>query len=254
MKKFIIGAISGLIVGGLAGYFGGQKIMEGKYEKKTSDEIQKTVSELKEKMNNDVKYMSQKECALMNEKEKSRLIPPLENFNAKDLVKDILKDYSNKDGDLPFEMPVKKEEEKLEHHNIWDEADANPDDAIDEDKLPVPPDDSDIAHLDYSLPPYPINKDEYSNDFAEMVEEGQWSKVSLILFTDNVIAEEKSKNEFVTMSAEEANAAIGAGHLKDFINDKSLGRIFIRNNRLHIDFEIVRSPRSYTSALTRSEE
>lgn len=259
MKKFILGALAGLLVGGIAGYFGGKHIMKNAYEKKTSEEIQKTISEIKSKLhdNNNVNYITPKECALMNEAEKNRLIPPISNvdekLNAKDLVKDILKNYGNKD-DLPFELP--KKDEKIEHHNIWDDDidTGEDDDAIDEEDYPVPPDDSDIAHLDYSKPPYPINKDEYSNDFLEMVEEGQWSKVSLLLFTDNVIAEEKSKNDFVTMSSSEAEAAIGAENLRDFINDKSVGRIFVRNNRLHIDFEIVRSPRSYSSALYRDED
>lgn len=256
MKNFIIGMISGIIVGGIAGYFGGKHIMKNVYEKRTSDEIQKTISEIKSKLHDkdNVNYISPKECALMNEAEKKRLIPPIsdvdEKLNAKEIVKDILKDYGAK-SDLPFEIKEEPKEE-VEHHNIWDDVVEDDEDVLDE--YLTPPDDSDIAHLDYSKPPFPIDKDKYSNDFAEMVEEGQWSKVSLILFTDNVIAEEKSKNDFVTMSSAEANAAIGADNLKTFIEDKSLGRIFIRNNKLHIDFEIVRSPRSYSSALNREEE
>ena len=56
------------------------------------------------------------------------------------------------------------------------------------------------------------------------------------------------------MSATETELAIGKDNMKKFIEDRSLGRIFIRNNKLQIDYMIVRSSRSYSSAMNEDEE
>ena len=76
----------------------------------------------------------------------------------------------------------------------------------------------------------------------------------MIFFTDNVFAERVRQNEFTTMSSTETELAIGKDNMKKFIEDRSLGRIFVRNNKLQIDYEIVRSPRSYSSAIGDDEE
>ena len=83
---------------------------------------------------------------------------------------------------------------------------------------------------------------------------GLWDKVDLIFFTDNVFAERASFNEFTTMSSTEIELAIGKDNMKRFIEDRSLGIIYIRNNKLRIDYNIIRSPRSYSSAIHEDDE
>jgi hypothetical protein len=75
----------------------------------------------------------------------------------------------------------------------------------------------------------------------------------LILFKDNVFAERTSKNDFQTMSSMEINAAIGNDNVKKMIDNISIKRLFVRNNKLHIDYEIVASDRSYSSAINEED-
>ena len=69
-----------------------------------------------------------------------------------------------------------------------------------------------------------------------------------------MFAERAAFNEFTTMSSTETELAIGKDNMKTFIEDRSLGRVFVRNNKLHIDYEIVRSPRSYSSAIHEEDD
>jgi hypothetical protein len=69
-----------------------------------------------------------------------------------------------------------------------------------------------------------------------------------------VFAERVRYNELEAMSAAEVIAAIGKDNMKKFVEDIGLRRTFVRNNKLHLDYEIVRSERSYSSVLHEDEE
>lgn len=266
MNKIIIAGLGGLVVGAIGGYFGCHFIEQKKIDKKISDEVQRTLDEIRG---------NQRQKIMENEEKKKLILqsPPvyinaIPNFNAVDIVKDIIDEngYSKKeeeqteeveepkdepDSDLPFEIG------KTESHNIWDDKDPD-EDALDAEDYQDEQDskaiDEFLNNLDISKAPYPITDKQYNEDFTDEAHRDAWDKVSLIFFTDNVFAERVRQNEFTTMSATETELAIGKDNMKKFIEDRSLGRIFVRNNKLQIDYEIVRSPRSYSSAIGDDEE
>lgn len=261
-KVAIIAGIGGLVVGATGGYFACHFIEQKKIDKAISDGIQSTLDEIRN---------NQREKIMENEKRKTNIINAIPHFNAVDIAKDIAKDngYSaeasndskddveepseapDDDSDLPFEVGESKEEK----HNIWDEPEPDEDSLTQEEyDQTVEPEGIDISYLDPKKKPYKISEDEYSNGLAREVEEGMWDKVSLILFTDNVFAERVRLNEFTMMSSTEIELAIGKDNMKSFIEDRSLKRDFVRNNKLHIDYEIVRSTRSYSSAMREDDE
>ena len=261
-KIAIIAGIGGLVVGATGGYFACHFIEQKKIDKAISDGIQSTLDEIR---------AGQKEKVMENDKKKNEMIKftgreinHIPHFDAVDIAKDIAKDSGyveesveepseapDDDSDLPFEVGESKEEK----HNIWDEPEPDEDSLTQEeyDKT-VEPEGIDFEKLDPKKKPYKISEDEYSNGLAREVEEGMWDKVSLILFTDNVFAERVRINEFTMMSSTEIELAIGKDNMKSFIEDRSLKRDFVRNNKLHIDYEIVRSTRSYSSAMREDDE
>lgn len=256
-KIAIIAGICGVVVGTTGGYFACHIIEKKKIDKAISDGIQQTLDEIRGK---------QKEKIMENENKKNEIIKttgrninPIPHLNVKNIVADIVEEngYDGKepdgapddDDDLPFEVG------EVEKHNIWDEEEPDEDSITQEEYDDEQgPDTSLIDKLDPREPPYPITKEQYDEELLKETGDGVWDKVSLIFFTDNVFAERASFNEFTVMSSEEIEAAIGKDNMKHFISDRSLGRAFVRNNKLHIDYEIVRSPRSYSSALREDEE
>ena len=265
-KVAIIAGFCGLIVGATGGYFGCHFIEKNKNDKKISDEVQRVLGEIKD---------NQRQKIMENEEKKDRLIKTtgrevyaVPHFTATDLVKDIIEDNGYKkdekqeevkepdeapddDSDLPFEIG------EVESHNIWDDKDEEDDSSVTQEEYDatVEPEESiDIQKLDITKPPYPITKEQYDEELMTETEDGRWDKVDLIFFKDNVFAERAAYNEYTTMSSLETELAIGKDNMKRFIEDKSLGMIFIRNNKLHIDYNIVRSPRSYSSAIHDEEE
>jgi hypothetical protein len=205
---------------------------------------------------------SQREKIMENETKKSRIINAIPHFDATDVVSDIVNDKSkdskeekepegepeSDDDGLPFE------EGEVEEHNIWDENESEDVDTVTQEEYNDEKNSEywiDIAKLDPMKKPYPITQDQYNN---ELNDNPNWDKVTLIFFKDNVFAERTSFNEFTTMSSTETELAIGKDNMKTFIEDRSLGRVFVRNNKLHIDYEIVRSPRSYSSAIHEEDD
>lgn len=260
-KIAIIAGIGGLVVGATGGYFVCHFIEQKKIDKAISDGIQQTLDEIRS---------SQREKIMENENIKKSMINAIPHFNAVDIAKDIAKDsgYVNdsKDSkgskdevkepedepdDLPFEVG------EVEKHNIWDDNDEPDDDSLTQeeyDQTVEPEIPIDIQKLDPTNKPYAITKEQYDEEFMDETSEGMWDKVELIFFTDNVFAERASLNEFTMMSSTEIELAIGKDNMKKFIEDRSLGRAFVRNNKLHIDYMITRSPRSYSSALHEDDE
>jgi len=254
MNKIIIAGIGGLVVGAIGGYFGCHFIEQKKIDKKISEEVQKTLDEIRG---------NQRQKIMENEAKKSNIINAIPHFTAVDIAKDIAVENGYKkeeeikepdeapDDDLPFEVG------KVEKHNVWDEAEPDIN-AEDEEDYQAEQNSKSIEeflnNLDISKPPYPITDKQYNEDFTDEAHADCWDKVTLIFFTDNIFAEKVRQNEFTTMSSTEIELAIGKDNVKKFVEDRSLGRIFVRNNKLQIDYEVVRSPRSYSSALGEDEE
>lgn len=271
MNKAIIAGIIGLAVGATGGYLACHFTEKSKIDKAISDGIQKELDYIRG---------SQKQKVLDNEQKKSEMIKttgrninPIPHMSATSLVKDICRDEgyikdddvkepdNAPDDNLPFEIAEKDKKaldsaEELESkpHSIWDDPDAEVESAEDYEARQEPDQGIDMEKLDPTKPPYEITSEQYNNELQTETCEGFWDKVSLIFFKDNVFAEKTALNDFQTMSAKEVEIAIGKNNVKAFVEDRSLGRAFVRNNKLHVDYEIVRSPRSYTSAINEDEE
>ena len=271
MNKAIIAGIIGLAVGATGGYCLCHFTEKSKIDKAISDGIQKELDYIRG---------SQKQKALDNEQKKSEMIKttgrninPIPHMSATSLVKDICRDEgyikddnvkepdNAPDDDLPFkianrdeELLKKAEAPEEQKQNIWDMPEEKVESAEDYEARQEPDQGVDMEKLDPAKPPYEITNDQFNEELQTETEQGFWDKVSLIFFKDNVFAEKTSLNDFQTMSAEEVNIAIGKNNVKNFVEDRSLGRAFVRNNKLHVDYEIVRSPRSYTSAINEEEE
>lgn len=259
-KIAIIAGICGFAAGAAGGYFACHFIEQKKIDKAISDGIQQTLEEIRG---------NQREKIMENEKKKSNIINAIPHFNAVDIATDIAvengytkndskdskddvkePDEAPDDSDLPFELG------EVEQHNIWDEDEPDDDSVTQEeyDAEQEPEVSIDISKLDPTKKPYPISKEQYDEELMDETSEGQWDKVELIFFTDNVFAERASFNEFTMMSSTEIELAIGKDNMKRFVEDRSLGVAFVRNNKLHIDYMITRSPRSYSSALHEDDE
>lgn len=271
MNKAIIAGIIGLAVGATGGYLVCHFTEKSKIDKAISDGIQKELDYIRG---------SQKQKVLDNEQKKSEMIKttgrninPIPHMSATSLVKDICRDEgyikdddvkepdNAPDDNLPFEIAEKDkkaldsaEELESKSHSIWDDPDAEVESAEDYEARQEPDQGIDMEKLDPTKPPYEITSEQYNNELQTETGEGFWDKVSLIFFKDNVFAEKTALNDFQTMSAKEVEIAIGKNNVKAFVEDRSLGRAFVRNNKLHVDYEIVRSPRSYTSAINEDDE
>lgn len=262
-KIAIISGIVGLVAGATGGYLACHFIEKKNVDAEISKGIQQGLDEIRG---------SQKQKAMENEAKKAEMI----KFTGRDihaidgikLVKSIAEDNGylpeNKktddvkepddepDSDLPFE-------EGMVEKSIWDEDypyPGDPDELSQEehDALQEPEESEFIKGLDPTKPPYKILKDQYNEELQTETEQGFWDKLTLIFFTDNVFAERVRYNEYQTMSSEQIEKAIGKNNMRDFIEDRSLEKLYVRNNRLHIDYEIVRSSRSYSSAMGELDE
>ena len=260
-KIAIIAGIGGLVAGTAGGYCLCHFIEKKKIDKAISDGVQNALDEIRG---------AQRQKVMENEQKKSNIINAIPHFDGKDIVKDILKDngYVSEDNSkepegspdddddgLPFDAEKDARALELaEKHNIWDEPDPSNLENAEDYEARQEPEGIDMEKLDPTKPPYPIDEHQYNSELQTETEQGFWDKVTLIFFKDNVFAERTSLNDFQSMSSVEINAAIGKDNVKSFIEDRSVGRAFIRNNKLHIDYEIVRSPRTFDSALREDEE
>jgi hypothetical protein len=257
-KIAIIAGLSGLVVGAAGGYFACHIIEKKKIDKAISDGIQQTLDEIRN---------TQREKVMENERKKLNIINAIPHFNAIDITKDILKDSGyyeegSKDStddvkepddepdDLPFEMG------DIESKNIWDEEEPDESELTQDeyDKLVEPDVGVNIEKLDIKKKPYEITKEQYDEELMNETSEGMWDKVELIFFKDNVFAERSAMDEFSMMSSKEIELAIGKDNIKKFVDNHTLERLFVRNNKLQIDYMITRSPRSYSSAIHEDDE
>ena len=271
MNKAIIAGLIGLAVGATGGYLACHFTEKSKIDKAISDGIQKELDYIRG---------AQKQKAIDNDVKKNEMIKttgrninPIPHMSATSLVKDICRDegYIKEDNvkepdnapddNLPFEIAEKDQKaldsaEELESktHSIWDDPDAEVESAEDYEARQEHDQGVDMEKLDPTKPPYTITAQQYNEELQTETGEGFWDKVSLIFFKDNVFAERTALNDFQTMSAKEVEIAIGKNNIKAFVEDRSVGRAFVRNNKLHVDYEIVRSPRSYTSAINEEDD
>lgn len=236
MIKYILTFAGGLIVGGAAGYFIGEKIIKDKCDKYIDDEIEKILTEVRTREDNVIRS---EDLAKLNDDRKSS-IDISKPYSTETKVSDIKVD------ELPFELPPEK---KVEEHNIWDDYDSNePDEEPDDDG-------NDDIYPSRDLPPSLISKEEYDNDFND--ENDAWDKSELILFTDNVLAELKRAGEYIVLDSGECMNILGQDIFTDimahnYLENQDHKRCFVRNNRLRIDFMITKSGQSYKQA-TREE-
>lgn len=262
MKQAIIAGIIGLVVGAVGGYCACNITQKSKVEQAISDGVQKALDNIRGQ---------QKQKVIENEERKSEMIKttgrninPVPHFSATSVVRDIMVEngYIHEpdtapDDNLPFEIG-KKDEKTLdlaEKHNIWDEEDPSKLESAEDYEARQEPDPGvNMEKLDPTLPPYEITADQYNHELEEEVSNGYWDKVTLIYFKDNVFAERNAIEDFQVLHMDEINAAIGKENVKTMVEEFTMQRMFVRNNKLHIDYEIIRSPRSYSSVLHEDEE
>ena len=290
MMKVIIAGAAGLVIGGVGGYLACHFIEKAKIDKAISDGVQQTLDEIRGSQKRKAMDNENRKSDMI--KTTGRNINPVPHLNGIDLVQEIAADsgYISKesgdsngsqdsrecrdeerepdgspddDSDLPFEMSEEDEKRATKdleldtriNHSIWDDKPEDEhltQEEYDQEQEPEIP--KSVLDMDPKKPPYPITQDEYNNDFQKECEEGFWEKITLIFFKDNVFAERVRYNELEAMSAAEVIAAIGKDNMKKFVDDIGLKRTFVRNNKLHLDYEIVRSERSYSSVLHEDEE
>lgn len=257
-KIAIIAGLSGLVIGATGGYFACHIIEKKKIDKAISDGIQQTLEEIRD---------NQREKVMENEKRKSNIINTIPHFNAVDIAKDIAnengyksksstdsKDDVNEPDDEPDDLPFEMGD--IESKNIWDEEEPDENELTQDeyDKLVEPDMGVNIEKLDIKKKPYEITKEQYDEELMDETSEGMWDKVELIFFKDNVFAERSAMDEFSMMSSKEIELAIGKDNIKKFVDNHTLERLFVRNNKLQIDYMITRSPRSYSSAMHEDDE
>ncbi len=268
-KLVIIAGLCGLAIGGVGGYLTCHFVDKKNNDAQISKGIQDALDEIRK---------NQKQKAMENDAKKSEMIKTtgkninaIPHFNAVDVVGEIAKENGYLPKDAKVEKPSMKRPDEDEdepdsdlpfvegkevEHSIWDDEDPNPNELTQEDYDALQePDISDFARgLDPSKPPYTITKDQYNEELQPETEQGFWDKLTLIFFTDNVFAERVRHNEYQMMKAEQIEKAIGKSNMTRFIDDRDLERLYVRNNKIHIDYEIVRSSRSYTSAMHELED
>ena len=150
------------------------------------------------------------------------------------------------DGDEEPETEDGEEDTEQPHQINWDELEDLDEDDTDEDELKKYEDLTSIYSNEkggvkkmvkepYVISPY---------DFGE---NDDFSQISLAYYSDNVLAYED--HEIIT----NVDALIGAGSLNTFggYEDDS---VFVRNEELRIDFEILKDPRPYEEATGRSPD
>ena len=266
-KIAIISGIVGLVAGATGGYLACHFIEKKNVDAEISKGIQQGLDEIRG---------SQKQKAMENDAKKAEMIKTtgkninaIPHFNAVDVVGEIAKENGYLPKDAKVEQPSMKrpdedepdsdlpfvEGEKVEH-NIWDDEDPDPNELTQEEYDALQEADiSDFAKgLDPTKPPYTITKDQYNEELQPETQNGYWDKLTLIFFTDNVFAERVRHNEYQMLKAEQVEKAIGKSNMARFVDDRDLQKLYVRNNRIHIDYEIVRSSRSYTSAMHELED
>ena len=235
--KGVLIFVGGAALGGGTAYILTKNVLEERKAKEISDKVQETLAEYKahemSKLNNDIK-----------EEIKDRII---KNDDIKNKFDPIREEYSKKieryvPTDIPVEEPKEapdEDEPVLEKHNAFDDSVELPEDDISEDE--------EVVEKGKKTEPYLISPKEYQYDFTD-----EYEKESLILFKDNILTDQ----DFAEISADDANRLLGGAKLFTAFGSKGAKKnvVYIRNELLHTDYEIVHSPRKYTQEVLHMED
>lgn len=204
----LIGAGAGTAIGGALGYVIADRTLKAKYEEIASAEI----FEMQE-------YYLEKKRELHRQQEELARQP-------KPHLEEVMQDLGYKSNDNTIEPPVVDEPEI---RNVF-EQDENVDPGVPEwnydrqirDRSP-----------DY---PYPIHKDEFD-------EKEEYATLTLSYFEgDDVLSDEQD----TVIPPDQRDAMIGEENLSKFgLGSGDPNIIYIRNDSREMDYEIVKSPRSY---------
>ena len=235
--KGVLIFVSGAALGGGTAYILTKNVLEERKAKEISDKVQDALSQYKShemaKLNNDIKEEIKDKIFTENNL-KSKFDPIREEYR-KSIAQYIPVEE-------PKEAPDDENDDILEKHNAFeDSANLSEDDILKEEE-----DDVDVEKGKNGSP-YLISPEEYQNDHTD-----DYEKESLILFKDNILTDQ----DFAEISVDDANKLLGGGKLFTAFGSKGAkkNRVYIRNDLLHTDYEIVKSPRKYTQEVLRMED
>lgn len=238
MNSIIKGALiflGGAAIGGGTAYIFTKNILEEQNEKVISDRVQDALTKYKSyelsKLNNEIK--EEIKDKILNDDIKDKFDPIKEQW------KENIKRY------VPVDIPVEEpkeapddEEPVFERHNAFDEPIDIPEDEVSEEEE---------VTKGENKTPYLISPKEYQYDYVD-----EYEKESLIFFKDNVLTDQ----DFAEISAKDAEKLLGGAKLFTAFGSKGAKKnvVYIRNELLHIDYEIVHSPRKYTQEVLHMED
>ena len=242
--KNILIFVAGAAIGGGAAYYITNGINETRRDKEVSDRVEEAVKQYKahelSKLNNDIKEQLKDTIVKSNEPVK--------------VTSEEIEEYKEKLQRLPYaniqtsniEEPKEAPDDDdipdlVERHNAFHDSES-----IKEEDL-LDDEDDDILEEGSDKAPYLISPAEYQFDHQD-----DYEKESLIFFKDNVLTDE----DFAEISVEDAEALLGGAKLFTSFGSKGAkaDRVYIRNEKLHTDYEIVRSPRKYTQDVLHMED
>lgn len=248
MESFIKSAlifVAGAVVGGGTAYYIVNSINEAKNEKVISDRVEAAVKQYKAhelaKLNNDIMSKVKDSIFKTNEPEKVTS-EEIEEFRDKlnrlpysNISTSIVEEPKEAPDDDDIDIPVEK-------HNAFRDSEG-----INEDEIAEEEEDDDIPEQGSDKSPYLISPAEYQFDHQE-----DYEKESLIFFKDNILTDE----DFAEIPVKDAEKLLGGARLFTSFGSKGAksDRVYIRNERLHTDYEIVRSPRKYTQDVLHMED
>ncbi len=243
--------LGGAAIGGGASYFITKSICEARSEKEISDRVESLVNEYKahelSKLNNDIKE-NLKSVIIKDEPKEDR---QMDIFEYSKKLKET--GYSTYSHDIKTEAKVEEpkeapdDDEVLERHNTFNDSKYINEDDILEEKEDEDGIDDNSGESGVSKAPYIISPEEFQNDHTE-----DYEKESLILFRDNILTDA----DFAEISAKDADILLGGPKLFMAFGSKGARKniVFIRNDTLHVDYEICRSPRKYVEEVLHMED
>lgn len=247
---YILGG-TGLVVGGLAGFFVGRQLTAKKFEQILNVEIQSVRDQYQYQYQNRQGMGNTPEFTIIDEvssenwadifsetvgETQERILLP-ETEEAKEFV-DRLLEYSSTD-DVPASEVLRALVEgtptgNLQYHNVFDDPstqDSGEEDDENEDDRPIRVRDDG---------PYMITFEEFVDDYKD------YEKISLSYFEeDDTLIDDK---ESLIPNVEDI---VGSKHLSMFGPDivkysQDQNIVYVRNNRLKADFEVIHEDGSYS--------
>ena len=237
--------VAGAVVGGGAAYYIVNSINEAKNEKVISDRVEAAVKQYKAhelaKLNSDIMSKVKNSIVKTNESEKvtseeiEEYRDKLNRLPYSNIQTSVVEEPKEAPDDDDIDIPVVK------HNAFKDSEEINEDEIMDEEE------DDDIPEQGSNKAPYIISPEEYQHDYVD-----EYDKDSLIFFKDNILTDQ----DFAEVSPNDAEKLLGGAKLFTAFGSKGAkkDRVYIRNERLHTDYEIVHSPRKYTQDVLHMED